>query len=183
MKKASIFSQVFSKRIYKILFFIGVFLVNCLILNTAVAQEENQREIDLIDQTVTLPDKYKTVILTEPFHSLKSVTLMPLSVRKQMETMVDPGEPYDGGAVLSRTHLPQTQLVFGALSPKYCLVFYIKGGLDPQYLFQLFSIDGNQASLECSGLEMSRKSSKVSTLSDFKRALKNDGIQTLKPAH
>ncbi len=75
---------------------------------------------------------------------IKSVQLLPVSVRSRIPKMSNPGGPFEAGDV-SLFNAPRRRLVFGGISDRYCLVHYEYGGIAHGYLTALFELSGNQS--------------------------------------
>jgi hypothetical protein len=75
---------------------------------------------------------------------VKSVQLLPGSVRSRIPKMSNPGGPFEAGDA-SFFNLPRRRLVFGGISDRYCLVHYEYGGFAHGYLTALFELSGNQS--------------------------------------
>src|SRR5260370_35428637 len=74
---------------------------------------------------------------------IKSVQLLPESVRSLIPKMSNPGGPFEAGDV-SFFNTPRRRLVFGGISDRYCLVHYEYGGIAHGYLTALFELSGNR---------------------------------------
>jgi len=75
---------------------------------------------------------------------IKSVQLLPESVRSRIPKMSNPGGPFEAGDV-SFFNLPRRRRVFGGISDRYCLVHYEYGGIAHGYPTALFELSGNQS--------------------------------------
>lgn len=78
------------------------------------------------------------------FVPIKSVQLLPESVRLRIPKMSNPGGPFDAGDV-SFFNTPRRRLVFGGISDRYCVVHYEYGGIAHGYMTALFEVSGNQS--------------------------------------
>lgn len=77
--------------------------------------------------------------------SIKSVRLLPKSVRSRIPKMSNPRGPFDAGDVSLFFDTPRRRLIFGGISDGYCLVHYEYGGIAHGYRTALFALSGNQA--------------------------------------
>jgi hypothetical protein len=66
--------------------------------------------------------------LTEVFHEVKQSSRLPNAVLEKLGGIADPGQPFNATDVVD-TKLPMRRLVVAAISEKYCIVTYWKGGI------------------------------------------------------
>jgi hypothetical protein len=76
---------------------------------------------------------------------IRSVRLLPESVRSRIPKMSNPGGPFDAGDVSFIFDTPRRRLIFGGISDRYCLVHYEYGGEAHGYMTALFALSGNQS--------------------------------------
>jgi hypothetical protein len=76
---------------------------------------------------------------------IKSVRLLPESVRSRIPKMPSPGGPFDAGDVSFFFDTPRRRLIFGGISDRYCLVHYEYGGIAHGFKTALFALSGNQS--------------------------------------
>jgi hypothetical protein len=65
---------------------------------------------------------------TEVFHEVKQSSRLPNAVLDKLGGIADPGQPYNATDVVD-TKLSMRQLIVAAVSEKYCIVTYWKGGI------------------------------------------------------
>jgi hypothetical protein len=76
---------------------------------------------------------------------IKSVRLIPESVRSRIPKMSNPGGRFQAGDVEFIPGTPTRRLVFGGISDRYCLVHYEYGGWGHGYKTALFALSGGQS--------------------------------------
>ena len=73
---------------------------------------------------------------TQVFHEVTRVNNLPKKVQEALQGgIADPGQHFNGGDAINRA-FPMRSLIVAAVSEKYCVVSYWKGGMDPGPRFQ-----------------------------------------------
>jgi len=80
-----------------------------------------------------------------PLVPIKSVRLLPESVRSRIPKMSNPGGRFAATDVVILPGTPTRRLVFGGISARYCLVHYEYGGYAHGFKTVLFALSGNQS--------------------------------------
>jgi len=83
---------------------------------------------------------------TQVFREVKQVTLLPGSVLDQLGAIADPARPFNATDVVDRK-LPMQQLVVAAVSEKYCIVSYWRGGIVLALRTNIFQLSEGKAKL------------------------------------
>jgi hypothetical protein len=76
---------------------------------------------------------------------IKSVRLLPESVRSRIPKMSNPGGRFAATDVVILPGTPTRRLVFGGISAQYCLVHYEYGGYAHGFQTVLFALSDNQS--------------------------------------
>lgn len=91
-------------------------------------------------------------VLGDTFTVVKSVKQIPAAVQKALELppkkplggMADAGEPFEVGDVVS-DKLPSRRLIFAAINPQYCLVYFDQGGIAHRHEVTLYRLKNGRA--------------------------------------
>jgi len=79
----------------------------------------------------------------EVFNEVKQASRLPTFVLNELGGMADPGQPFNATDVVD-SRLPMQQLIVAAVSEKYCIVSYWRGGLALRLETTVFEVsEGN----------------------------------------
>jgi len=107
---------------------VAAICVSCNRTSPQTQLKENVASINL--SAITSPGQ------TQLFHEVMQVRALPKGVRDALEGgIADPGQPFNGGDLISG-ELPMRSLIVAAVSEKYCILSYWRGGTDPGPRFQ-----------------------------------------------
>ncbi|MBI4533887.1 MAG: hypothetical protein HY711_08050 [Candidatus Melainabacteria bacterium] len=122
--------------------------------------------------------------LDDSFALVSHASKLPSAVKQEFvqhcpgnEFMADRDAPFQAGCVVGEPPLPLRRFIFGAISPKQCIVFYESGGKAHLYHVALFGLQGNLSHLLWTGIIGSQDGRKITSIAKLREALTNQQIR------